>query len=424
MASKTRLKSLVVTHLRDRDHLSLKFRPDINFIIGRNGTGKTTVMNLISAMLGFNAEMLGRLPFGKASLTLENIEDPKRTVEIVVEKLSAPEMKRPEITMKVKDGKEQVEFDFDYIGDGRYIRYDSPNVVRRRSAEVSIRYNRFLASRVNFSWLPIQRADTQREGQRYISPEERDMNPLDRKIRQIVVDMTKYLSSLDTKATLIVNQFQQEYFLSMLDYSAPETNELVPLDLLEQSLFSIFDEFNVPRDVYKQRMASHLKRLQSDQNIEARRLLSADTARLYTLALKWQEFDQRRADIYRPKAEFVDIFNRLFLNKSFSFDERNQPSILSRSINDKRPIDLDELSSGEKQMLIIVGETLLQEQGDFVFLADEPELSLHIEWQKDLVQNIRKLNPKCQIVFATHSPDIVERYGDHTLDLENFTSIG
>ncbi|MCK1536448.1 MULTISPECIES: AAA family ATPase [unclassified Bradyrhizobium] len=418
MASANRLKSLKVSQLRDHDNLAIEFHPDINFIIGRNGTGKTTVMNLVSAMLGLNPEMLGRLPFRQAVLTLESIEEPNRRLEVSVEKLSTPEMKRPEIVAKVRDGGEQIEFDFDYVGDGRYLRYDNP--ARRRSAEDAIRYNRFLSSRVRFSWLPIQRAEVRA----YVSPEERDMNPLDRKIRQIVVDMTKYLSSLDTKATSIINQFQQEYFLSMLDYSAPATNELVPIQQLQQSLFSIFDEFNVPRPLYRKRIESHLRRLQSDENSESRRLLSADTARLYTLALKWQEFDQRRADIYRPKDEFVGIFNRLFLNKSFAFDERNQPSIASREASGRRAIDLDELSSGEKQMLIIIGETLLQEQNNFVFLADEPELSLHIEWQKDLVQNIRKLNPHCQIVFATHSPDIVERYGDRTLDLENFTSIG
>ncbi|RXH15134.1 AAA family ATPase [Bradyrhizobium guangzhouense] len=416
-----RLKSLTVTHLRDRDNLALEFRPDINFIIGRNGTGKTTVMNLVSAMLGLNPEILGRVAFAHAKLVLENTEAPDRKLEIVVEKLSSPDMKRPEIVARLRDGTDQIEFDFDYIGDGRYLRYDSPSSVRRRSAEDALRYNRFLSSRVRYSWLPIQRADVRG----YVSPQEREMNPLDRKIQQIVVDMTKYLSSLDTKAASIINQFQQEYFLSMLDYKAPETNELVPQEQLQQSLFSIFDEFNVPSNLYKRRIASHMRRLQSDENVEARRLLLADTARLYTLALKWQEFDQRRAEIYHPKAEFVGIFNRLLLNKSFTFDERNQPSIsTSRDESGRRPIDLDELSSGEKQMLIIIGETLLQEQRNYIFLADEPELSLHIEWQRDLVQNIRKLNPNCQLVFATHSPDIVERYGDRTLDLEKYTSTG
>lgn len=418
MASTHRLKSLNITQLRDRDNLSLEFQPDINFIIGRNGTGKTTVMNLVSAMLGLNPELLGRISFGQAKLILENIDEPNRKLEILIEKLSSPDMKRPEIVARLRDGAEQIEFDFDYIGDGRYLRYDSPSSVRRRSAEDAVRYNRFLSSRVRYSWLPIQRADVRG----YVSPQEREMTPLDRKIQQIVVDMTKYLSSLDTKAASIINQFQQEYFLSMLDYKAPETNELVPQEQLQQSLFSIFDEFNVPRNLYRERIASHMRRLQSDENAEARRLLSADTARLYTLALKWQEFDQRRADIYHPKAEFVGIFNRLFLNKSFAFDERNQPAIITGEVSGRRVIDLDELSSGEKQMLIMIGETLLQEQRHYIFLADEPELSLHIEWQRDLVQNIRKLNPNCQLVFATHSPDIVERYGDHTLDLETYTS--
>ena len=74
--------------------------------------------------------------------------------------------------------------------------------------------------------------------------------------------------------------------------------------------------------------------------------------------------------------------------------------------------------SGEKQLLIILGEALLQRSAPWVYIADEPELSLHVTWQESLVRNLKKVNPNAQIVFATHSPDIVSTYEDCVFDME------
>jgi predicted ATP-dependent endonuclease of OLD family len=87
--------------------------------------------------------------------------------------------------------------------------------------------------------------------------------------------------------------------------------------------------------------------------------------------------------------------------------------------DDRNEIELSDLSSGEKQMIIFLGETLLQEGNTHIFLADEPELSLHVEWQESLVDNIKALNPEAQIFFATHSPDIISTYDKCVFDMED-----
>jgi predicted ATP-dependent endonuclease of OLD family len=79
---------------------------------------------------------------------------------------------------------------------------------------------------------------------------------------------------------------------------------------------------------------------------------------------------------------------------------------------------LKDLSSGEKQLIILFGEALLQEGAASVYLADEPELSLHVAWQEQLVSSLRELNASAQLIFATHSPDIVSVYGDRVIDME------
>ena len=83
-----------------------------------------------------------------------------------------------------------------------------------------------------------------------------------------------------------------------------------------------------------------------------------------------------------------------------------------------KEFSVQNLSSGEKQLLIIFGEALLQRQKAHIFIADEPELSLHVEWQEKLVSSLKILNPFAQLIFATHSPDIVGSYYKSVLQIE------
>lgn len=69
-------------------------------------------------------------------------------------------------------------------------------------------------------------------------------------------------------------------------------------------------------------------------------------------------------------------------------------------------IQLDQLSSGEKQILLILTTVFLQEEKPNILLMDEPEISLHITWQDRLIALIRELNPNCQLILTTHSPNI------------------
>lgn len=66
-----------------------------------------------------------------------------------------------------------------------------------------------------------------------------------------------------------------------------------------------------------------------------------------------------------------------------------------------------QLSSGEKQMLAILLTVLVEDQQPYVLFMDEPEVSLHIEWQKRLIDLIVELNPNVQIILTTHSPAVI-----------------
>lgn len=125
----------------------------------------------------------------------------------------------------------------------------------------------------------------------------------------------------------------------------------------------------------------------------------------------------KEADRIRKRIEkFFELVNVLFgeTNKEITIDPKNNTlvfSIKKHAANDigttdNEKIQLDQISSGEKQLLLILTTVFLQEEKPNILLMDEPEISLHIGWQDQLIEMIRKLNPNCQVILTTHSPHI------------------
>ena len=102
--------------------------------------------------------------------------------------------------------------------------------------------------------------------------------------------------------------------------------------------------------------------------------------------------------------KFFDLINSLFLmtGKTIDIDDKNR--VIFRK--GRQIIDMEKLSAGEKQILLLLFTLFLMEDRSTVLLLDEPEISLHIEWQDRLIQLMLDLNPNCQIIMTTHSPNI------------------
>jgi len=128
---------------------------------------------------------------------------------------------------------------------------------------------------------------------------------------------------------------------------------------------------------------------------------------------KIKESEQKERSIQ----DFFDIIDSFFLktNKRIQFTE-NKNIFFQNGINQ---LKTNQLSSGEKQLLIILFQVFLQEQKPYILLLDEPEISLHLKWQFKLIETIRTINPNCQLIIATHSPGIfAEGWGDKVVDIE------
>lgn len=121
---------------------------------------------------------------------------------------------------------------------------------------------------------------------------------------------------------------------------------------------------------------------------------------------------------------FRDICNKYLINKEVFYDESGIKIYIKSKITDKK-INLKDLSSGEKQIISIFSKIYLSSDDKrFIVLFDEPELSLSIKWQKELLPDIVN-SEKCNFLLAvTHSPFIFDNKLDkYAVGLNEYYSI-
>jgi predicted ATPase len=102
-----------------------------------------------------------------------------------------------------------------------------------------------------------------------------------------------------------------------------------------------------------------------------------------------------------PQTKFQALIERLFTGNKKLVSGATSIEVMSGATS----IPLRSLSSGEKQILYILLEAV--KIGASSLIIDEPELSMHVDWQRELIVAIQSLNPATQLIFATHSPEIM-----------------
>ena len=117
----------------------------------------------------------------------------------------------------------------------------------------------------------------------------------------------------------------------------------------------------------------------------------------------------KAAEVSAPKKQFQDMIDELFADTNKKIDRQsNEIQFVQTNGNGTTEmITPYQLSSGEKQMLAILLTVLVENREPYALLMDEPEISLHIDWQQRLIDLIRQLNPNAQIILYTHSPALI-----------------
>ena len=105
---------------------------------------------------------------------------------------------------------------------------------------------------------------------------------------------------------------------------------------------------------------------------------------------------------------YINICQKFLYNKKLIMNKDSEGNIDIKILDKDSIIRENDLSDGEKQILSIFSKLYFKEKKDIILLIDEPEISLSINWQKELIPNIVK-SKKCSLIVAmTHSPFIFE----------------
>ncbi len=192
-----------------------------------------------------------------------------------------------------------------------------------------------------------------------------------------------------------------------------EYRKLVKLDFV--STFDVKGDGKSSQDSY---LDIRLEKLQSDYGYYLSDLVKELTERINSnSSITKQELDI----INERKNLFIRLVNECFAEtgKELSNDSTKLIFIKDNAIG----IYPKDLSSGEKQLLIILLTVLLERGEEYILMLDEPEISMHISWQYKLIDMILQLNPNVQIILTTHSPMIFsDGWGDKAIHMEDITT--
>lgn len=398
---------------------TVHFGTDVNIIIGKNGTGKTTFMNILIAVLNVDPTALEENEFQQVTIKLKNGRQSKT---IRVKKISKDNFYHISYSIS------RSSYDFPLIF-GEEIRYGS--LTRRKALDVIQTVQRHLREVVKVASLSVYRF---RSGLEYESKERRRLqSPIDLHLESLMVRLTEYQLELSQAARNISIGLQKEVLTSLLYRASDSLTPFFSIDFDEerqrQDLISVYKNLGIFDNEVNKRINEHLGlvkeavRLSSEpepdwHSVDFRALDAAERVfNVFNMSLK---AEQKTKDLFGHANKFVELLRDFIAEKHFKLDPSGRLLITHSTKKPSDPnytIPVEKLSSGEKQLIILFVEALLQRQRPFVFLADEPELSLHIEWQRRILPAIRELNPNAQIIVATHSPEVAGKFKKNIINM-------
>lgn len=408
------------------------FNNDVNIFIGRNGTGKSTFINLLQAVISVDLELLFGLQFEKIIVLLK---DGKKKRKIEVTKI-AHDLQYKELQYQIGSKK----FKLPVIPE-RELKY-----ITKRSGRIHPRFYRdiqeikaILSKLVNVSYLSVNRDNIAKEDFRD-SRREDVYNAIDVRLEELIGELTSYQLQLETDLSRLSKKFQEDVLKSNLfneEFDYVNINEPVKLDYrrIQLGLKQAYRGLGILDDKITENIDKHVAAIQKAAdaiNIHVKDkekpvypndvtplTLLGRTRKINELS---SELEKDKKRIFERLNDYIKMLNDFHETKEFTLHDSKIGGI--SIFKEEVEIPLSQLSSGEKQLIILLTEALLQKGAQTLFIADEPELSLHIEWQRRVIPSIRTLNPNSQIIVATHSPEIVGKFKQRTINMEKIINNG
>jgi len=425
------IREFEVSDLWGRRDVSLTFDDRVNIIIGPNASGKTTLLNLLRYIITVDLEGLREIPFEEATLRLSAFAGRSRRT-ICVEK------RRDGVTYRIS--KRSIDLDYDDRPAYRQLFTTTGALGRRRLRERRVSPDRseltnVMKSLVSAAWLPVSRRLPIGPFLEHQGPDfgEAELESVDVRLRELLAELKAYRSALNAQLSERYSQFEKDVLATILYSKKYDRIEAIssvdrPTDADKGQLIRAFRAARLLDDDTKTRIDEHfeaaneaLDRIAAGTEEEQATIELEDfliiplIGRTKTIVEFAREMETYREDLFRPVRRFEDILNSFLADKQVSISDAGQAEIRSRQADEEISPML--LSSGEKQLLILLIQALLWEDRPVVYVVDEPELSLHIEWQEKLLKGLVELGRSIQLIVATHAPEIVNGFKDRVIAL-------
>lgn len=437
---KSSLRRFVITGLFGYQTVSLDFESRYKILIGENGLGKTTILNALYYILTKRFEKLDEIKFNTIELVFSNkkklsfshhdlalyLERPKRYqagqfYQILSRELSLDDIQKLKSILndeKLSQSEKNIlvsqkvgQLGVKIKAPSQYI-YDNIKKVISEYEAIKFQENiKIIEEEISDSILyfpTYRRIESQLKNfnenkneilSQYPFLEEDDLLQIyNRDLIQFGMDDVKdrinSLTSEITQKSLVGFSNITGDLLGQLSKDFPN---------VEPSKFTDYNKLQIILDRVGARISVEDKN-NIIASIEANNI--SNKGLLY-LINKLIELYNDQEDLDRAIKEFANTCNHYLFNKLFVYDE-SAVSLKVYRAGAQEELDLDLLSSGEKQIISIFSKIYLEKNSNYIILFDEPELSLSIFWQQRLLPDIIKSN-RCSFLLAvTHSPFIYD----------------
>lgn len=430
----------------------IKFNSDISFLIGSNGSGKTTVLQLIRALLTPSFKQLCTSKYSHIEVEFEY----KNKREIISSSYSRTGKKILQLknydTIELPDiDHEDILFHIDNIQTQNFfrelmVRYTSHPLIKhleKIGTPTILGLDRRVENNIDQDILMYEKMKYIRN----ISEKKRMMLNATHSMQlsllesEVLVQQAykKVKQEIDEQSQTLIKGIVESSFnymdartifsqqLNNINKLQQQKSMLERKDEIETAISKLFTEQSGIKDSIAtffsklEKLFLKLEKAKTKNDIELNFewiINLAQIERIQRIITILDDNTIRTQRLFYQISRLINTMNNFFQDSSKEIEIDTVGHIQIKTPNKiSNPIEC--LSSGEKQLLIIFVHAIfnLSEEGN-VFIIDEPELSLHMKWQEMFVDELLSVVPDIQLIIATHSPEIVGNRIEKTINLK------